>query len=250
MLHLAAYYKSVDPGAALVNITAVADQCVFTNGNDIRVPKGLANLAAEAALSAATGPQYGQVQSPSLRTLANQDITTIAAAAVFANSEQVQRHFDSPRALMEAEALDFAINATGGAAAANYGLVWLADGPVKETTGKIFSVRATGAATLSAGTWVNTAVTFNTSLPAGTYQVVGFRAIGAHLVAARIVFIGAAFRPGVPGEPSNASQLFPWTRYGKLGVLGQFDVDQPPTVDCLGASDTSQVFEFDLIQTG
>ena len=82
------------------------------------------------------------------------------------------------------------------------------------------------------------------------YQVVGFRAQGTNLVAARIVFVGAAFRPGVPAEPNGQVENWEWTRDGQLGVLGQFDVDQPPTIDCLGATDTSQVFTFDLIQTG
>lgn len=250
MFHLAGYYKSVNSAAALALISAIPDQAIFTSGNDIRVPKGMANLLAAAALSAQTGPQYGQVQSPSLRQLANQDVTIIAGAAKFGAAYEVETFFDNPRALKEAEALDFAINATGGAAADNYGLVWLGDGPIKPTSGKMFTVRATAAAALSVGVWVNAALTFNTSLPAGTYQVVGMRAIGANLVAARLVFPGAPFRPGVPGETSNANNFFPWTRDGQLGVFGQFDVDQPPTVDCLGATDTAQSFAFDLIQTG
>ena len=250
MLHLAAYYKSVDPAAVTTLISAVPDQAIFTSGNDVRVPKDLANLAAEAALSAAIGPQYGEVQSPSLRELANQDIFPIAAAAKFGAQDQVQHHFDNPRSLKAAESVNFWINATGGAAAANYGLIWLSDGPVKPTTGKIFTVQASGTAALAAGTWVNTPVDFDTVLPAGTYQVVGFRAQGANLVASRLVFIGAAYRPGVPGEVSSANQYFPWTRMGKMGVFGQFDINQPPTVDCLGATDAAQVFAFDLIQTG
>lgn len=250
MLHLAAYYKSVDPAAVTTLISAVPDQSIFTSGNDIRVPKGLANLVAEAALTAATTPLFGEVQSPSLRQLANQDILPIATAVKFGAQDQVQRHFDNPRALQEAESVNFGINATGGAAAKNYGLIWLADGPVKPTSGKIFTVQATGAAALADGAWVNTALTFQTVLPAGTYQVVGLRAQGANLVAARIVFVGAAFRPGVPAEVAQANQYFPWTRMGAMGVLGQFDVDQPPTIDCLGNTDAAQVFALDLIQTG
>lgn len=250
MLHLAAYYKSVDPAAVTTLISAVPDQSIFTQGNDVRVPKGMGNLLAEAALSAATTPLFGEVQSPSLRTLANQDIGVVAAAAKFGSQDQIQRHFENPRALQEAESVNFGINATGGAAADNYGLIWLGDGPIKETNGKIFTVRATGTAALAAGKWVNTPVAFQTVLPAGTFQVVGFRAQGPNLIAGRIVFVGAPYRPGVPAETANTNNYFPWTRNGKLGVLGQFDVDQPPTIDCLGATDAAQVFLFDLIQTG
>ena len=249
MYHLAAYYQSVDPAASLKQINAVPDQAIFTSGADVRVPTGLANLIGEAALSAATTPLYGQVQSPTLRDLANQDIEPISTSAKFTSYDQMQWHGDSPRDLTEAESVNFAIYATGGAAAVNYGLIFLGDGAVKPTTGKIFSVRATGSASLSAGAWINTALDFNSTLPSGTYQVVGMRAEGTNLVAARIVFIGGQFRPGVPATSATNLALFPWFRVGRAGVFGSFDVNQPPTIDCLGVTDTSQEFVFDLIKT-
>lgn len=248
-IHLAAFYKSVDPAAALTLISAVPDQAIFTSGNDVRVPTGLANLIAEAGLSAATGPKFAQVQSPTLRDLANQDVEPIASAAVFSHSQQLQDHSANPRALTEAESVNFALEATGGAAAANYGLIWLADGAVKPTTGKTFSVRATSAITLAAGTWVNGALTFQSTLPAGTYQIVGMRAEGTHLVAARLVFIGGTFRPGVPANTDETTDLFPQFRNGMYGAYGSFDVNQPPSVDALGVTDTEQVYMFDLIKT-
>lgn len=249
MQHLAAYYKSVDPAAALTLISAVADQAIFTSGNDVRVPTGMSNLIGEAGMTAATGPGYAEVQSPSLRDLANLDVLPIAAAAVFANPDQIQWHPESPRVLVPAESVNFAIEATGGAAAANYGLIWLADGAPKPSSGNMFTVRATSAIALAAGTWVNGALTFNTSLPAGTYDVVGLRAQGANLVAARLVFIGGQYRPGVPGETSGQTQFFRRFRFGRNGTYGSFDVNQPPTVDALGVTDTSQIYEFDLIKT-
>lgn len=248
-MHLAAFYQSVNSAAALVGINAVPDVAVYTNGADIRVPPDIANLLGEAALSAQTGPKFAQIQSPSLRQLANQDIEPVAAALVFANPNQIQWHGDNPRALDGNEAITAAIEATGGAAAGNYALAWLGDGAVKPTQGKIFSMRATGAAALAAGTWVNTPVTFDDTLPAGSYQVVGLRAEGANLVAARLVFVGGAYRPGVPGETSSATAFWGAFRNGRAGVLGEFDINQPPTIDCLGATDTSQAFVFDLIKT-
>lgn len=250
MMHLAAYYQSVNPAGALTQLNAVTDQSIFTSGVNIRVPTGMGNLLGEAALSAATTPVFGQVQSPTLRDLAQQDIMPVADAVVWTEGRGIQWHGDNPRDLTPAESVNLAIQATGGAAAANYGLIWMADGPVKPTSGKIFTVRGTGASALAAGTWVNTAITFNSTLPAGTYQVVGFRASGANLVAARIVFVGAPFRPGIPGDPDVDTNF--WSSYfrdGAAGVFGAFDVNQPPTIDCLGATDTTQAFAFDLIKS-
>lgn len=250
MMHLAAYYKSVDPAAALTKIDAITDQAITINNNDIRVPKDIANLLGEAFLSAATTPLYGELQSPSLRQLAYQDVAPVASAAKFGDSEQIQWHGDSPRALAAAESLEAYIDATGGAAAANYALVWLGDGPPKASPGKIFSVRATAAVTLSAGEWENGAITFESVLPSGTFQIVGCRAVGANLIAARFAFVGGGYRPGVPADPSDQTNYFPGFRMGRMGVFGQFDTDYPPTMDFLGATDTSQKLIIDLIKSG
>lgn len=248
MQHLAAFYESLDPAGALTKIAAVADQAIRTDGDDIVVPGDLSNLVMEAALSAATGPQYAEVQSPSLRQLANQDVQPIIGSLVFGADPAVQAHFGNPRPLKGNESVNFLVNATGGAAAGNYGLIVLSNGAVQPITGNIFSVRASAAAHLVAGTWVNSALTFDETLPAGTYNVVGMRAEGAHLVAARLVFVGSGYRPGVPAVNTTADKDFRYGRFGQMGSLGVFDVNQPPTVDCLGVTDTSQNILLDLIK--
>lgn len=247
-MHLAAYYESVDPAGALTKISAVADQAIRTDGNDVVVPSDLANLVFEAALSAATGPSYAQVQSPSLRQLANQDVQPIISGVVFGGNPPVQPHFNSPRALKGNESVNFTVSATGGAAAANYGLIILSNGAVTPQTGNMFTVRASATAALSAGVWVNSGLTFDETLPAGTYNVVGMRAEGTNLVAARLVFVGSGYRPGVPAVNTAAQRDFRDGRYGMMGSFGVFDVNQPPTVDCLGVTDTAQTIVLDLIK--
>jgi hypothetical protein len=249
MFHLAAFYESVDSGGALTKIAAVADQAIRTDGDDLVVPAGIPNLLAEAALSAQTGPSYAQASSPSLRQLANQDIDPIVAGVVFGGNPAVQGHLMNPRMLKANESVNFLIAATGGSAAANYGLLWLGDGAITKVTGNMFSIRATGTAALSAGVWVNTSITFEETLPAGTYNVVGLRAVGAHLVAARLSLVGGAFRPGVPAVNAVGDREYPFGRYGSMGSFGVFDVNQPPTIDCLGVTDTTQVFMLDLVKT-
>ena len=248
-MHLAAYYESANSAAALAQITAVTDQAIFTSGNDVRVPTGLAMLLGEAAMSAQTGPDSAQVQSPTLRDLAQQDVKPIETAVTWSDVSGIQWHGDNPRQLTPAESVNLAILATGGAAAANYGLIWLGDAAVKASTGAIFSIRATSTASLTAGVWEASALTFSSTLPAGSYDVVGMHAVGANLVAARLVFIGAGFRPGVPGNPTADTNLWPGFRNGRAGTFGSFDVNQPPSIEALGATDTVQKYVFDLIKS-
>lgn len=247
--HLAAFYQSVTGAGTFTQLAAVPDQAIRTNGVDLVVPSGVANLLAEAALADTGTGALAQVQSPSLRQLANQDVQPVGTGAVFAGTPAFQFHGSSPRVLRSAESLNFAISATQAAAAADYGLVWLGDGPLAKTTGNIFTVHGTGSAKLAAGAWVNTPITFDDTLPAGTYNVVGFRAASPNMVAARLVLVGAAFRPGVIAVSTVGARDFPDFRMGRIGSFGSFDVNQPPTVECLGITDTAQDFTLDLIKT-
>jgi len=247
MHHLSAFFQNVNNALALLPIAAVPDQVVTVQGNDVRVPAGLTNIVGQAALINSVTGLRAQIQSPSLRAIANVDVEPIINALVFGSPPEQTIHGDSPIPLQANESLNFAV--ANNAAVDNYGLVWIADGPLQAVKGSIYTVRATGAATLAAGAWVNTSLTFAQTLPVGRYQIVGVRARGANLVAARLVFIGGTFRPGVAAL-NAIGDLDPWySRYGSMGVFGEFDSTTPPTVDCLGVTDAAQVFDFDLIKT-
>lgn len=131
----------------------------------------------------------------------------------------------------------------------NRGFVSFCDGPPKPVQGKIYTVRATAAASLSTATWVNGTLTFGQTLPAGNYQVVGFRSWSANQCAARIFFVGGTWRPGVPAATTEAGLEWEEFRYGNLGVWGTFNNVTPPSVDFMGITDTAQTVLLDLIKT-
>lgn len=246
MMHMIAYETSASE-AALTAITPVPDPTLRIAGNDFYVPATLNQVVACAAMvNSATATVRAQLQSPSLRALLNFDINPIVNGLVFGNLPPSARFWQTPLQLVTNEPLDCYIQ--NGANVMNRALVILADGPIKPVQGKIYTVRATGSASLVTATWVNTQLTFSQTLPSGTYQVVGFRAWSANLVAARIYFVGSPWRPGSFGLNTAANNEWPDFRYGNTGVWGQFDNTVPPTVDCLGITDTAQEFEFDLIK--
>ena len=249
MHSLVAYYESVDPAGAFVNLNAVPDQHVFVSGDDIRVPYKLNHVIGSAvAINDLTVAPRARLESPSLRSFVNYDLQPIVNGLVFGNPPEGILFPDAPLVLTPDESLNLAVLSNPAAAVVHYGLVWLADGPQPPVKGAAFSVRATAAATLSAGLWVNSAVTFSQTLPAGKYQIVGMRAVGTNLVAARLVFIGAAHRPGVAACNLAADNDHYLARRGGLGVFGEFDSNTPPSVDCLGVTDTAQEFVFDIMR--
>lgn len=241
-------YETSASQAALAAITPIPDPTLRVAGNDFYVPTGLNQIVGAAALiNSAAATLRAQIQSPSLRALLNFDISPIVNGLVFGSLPRCMRMWDTPLQLVTNEPLDVYIQ--NGAAVMNRAFIILADGPLKPVMGKIYTVRATGAATLVTATWVNTALTFSQTLPSGHYQVVGFRAIGANLVAARIFFVASGWRPGTFAVNVNDNNEWPDFRWGNMGVWGEFDNTVPPTVDCMGITDTTQEFEFDLIKT-
>lgn len=245
-LHMIAYETSASL-AALTALTPVPDGTIAIQGNDVRIPSQLNYLVSCAALiNSSTATLRAQLQAPSLRATLNFDLNPIVNGLVFGSLARCMKMWQTPLQLTTNEGLDFMIQ--NGAAVMNRGIIILSDGPIQPVKGKIYTIRGTGAATLVTATWVNTAVTFSQVLPAGTYQVVGFRAVGANLVAARIFFVGGAWRPGCYAANVANDNEWPDFRYGNLGVMGQFDNTIPPSVDCLGVTDTTQEFEFDLIK--
>jgi len=245
--HMVAYETSASL-AALTSITPVPDGTVRIQNNDVFVPTGLNQIVSAAALiNSAAATLRAEIQAPSLRAVLNFDINPIVNGLVFGTLPRCMRMWGTPLQLVTNEPMDVFIQ--NGAAVMNRALVTLADGPLRPVQGKIYTIRATGAATLVTATWVNTPLTFSQALPAGHYQVVGFRAVGANLVAARIFFIGSAWRPGCYAANLSDNNEWPDFRYGGIGVWGEFDNTTPPSVDCLGVTDTAQEFEFDLIKT-
>lgn len=250
MYHLAAYYINAIINGALVQVDAVPDPAITVNGNDIRIPKDIANLLGVAGVSASTVPEYVQLQSPSLRQLGSQDSGPIASGTTFGADNQWDDMSMNPRALAAAESLSAYIKATDTLTKDNHALVFLGDGPVKPASGKIFTIRAGASAALALGKWVNTALTFDVVLPSGTYQIVGARIDGTGLIAGRFVFVGGGYRPGVLANVDDTTNRFPAFRHGNFGVLGQFDTDYPPTMDMYGSVGTGQAVFLDLIKSG
>jgi hypothetical protein len=245
---LVGWYRSVNTGGDLTELTALADQHVRVEANNIIVPRDVAYLAAAMHL-AATAVQ-AQISSPSLRRTVLLDIAPVNVGAEPTFPALFHNMFYNPIPLTPDESLRALAAGGETAAEGKTVLAWLSDGKLTPVSGEIYTVRATGSTTLTANAWTNVALTFSQTLPAGTYQVVGMRAMSNGCVAARLVFVGGIWRPGVIGLDAVNDPGEPLFRNGNLGVFGEFYHDQPPTVDFLSISaDTSEVVFLDIIKT-
>ena len=248
--HLGGYFEDVDQGAVAADIAAMSDEAITASGDALRVPRDLSNLGLAACVSAATTLTAAQVQSPTLRTLANYDVEPLNNAATPANPPALADIMMNPRELTAGEDLTFNVNSDHAAAIEIYGFVAFTDGAPQPATGQIFSVRFTTAITLAQGVWTNGNITFGSDLPFGQYAVVGMRHRSTNLVASRLAFVGGRYRPGVLGVNAIGDVDADYARFGASGVWGTFDSTEPPTVDAVGITDTTQVGILDLIKVG
>src|SRR5215831_351901 len=137
MFSVAAYFQNGDFNAADTYLNAVTDQHLTVQGKDIRTIDGINNLIAEAMATPAATRNYARVETPSIRTLANQDIYNLNGAISNINDTLIQRHEDVPRKLDNDESINFLVNTDDAAAQDHYGLIWLADGPLQPVGGNI-----------------------------------------------------------------------------------------------------------------
>lgn len=247
-----AWFENGDFGGVDTPIAAVPDESVNTEGDFVRVPTGIANLIAELAVLDADTITSARIESPSLRQLANQDISPINLQQDLITDEVVQYHPRLPRALAVGESLEAIVNTDQAATSTESGdhwvAAWLGDGPQQPVEGNIFTVRATATATQADGSWASSQLEFTQRLPIAQYQVVGARVESSDGVVARLIFIGSGLRPGTPVINANNEVQAGLFRFGRVGVWGTFDLNQPPSLEILGGAATSQVVFLDLIR--
>lgn len=240
--HTVAFHKAA-VSATLLPLQPIADDFVTTSGNDLTIPP-LNNIVA--ALIFGTAPTQAQLQSPSLRKLLMQDIGQAIATEVTTPAVDVLEDYrEDPLVLTVSEKLNvLTIHTTDG-----WCLLWLADGPITPIHGDIRTLKATTGHTTAGDVWETVDLDLSQTLEAGRYQVVGMRAFGTAVLAARLLFVGEPWAPGVPAGADINAILTPIFRRGKFGSFGEFEFNAPPKLQLLGTGVTSteQIY-LDLIQ--
>src|SRR6266704_182065 len=195
MFTVVAWSASVDQ-AALAAIAAVADPHVRINGNDVIVPTEIANLVG----AYANGVNISALPTTPYR---------------FWDLRDDMIKLDGE------EALDAFTSENGAGATRMNVLAWLADKKIEPVSGDVRTVRVSATTTLVAFVWTHGAITFDQSLPAGRYQLVGARFNSAGLIAYRCVIPGYEWRPGGIGVTVDSGAEGNIFRQGNFGVWGE-----------------------------
>lgn len=250
MFSMVAYFQNGDFANADTLLNGVQDQSIFVSGKDVRIQKGWENLLAEYVTTVAATRNYASVQSPSMRRLVNQDLGVFGSVVTSIADTSIQWHPQAPRVLETDESVNFLVNTDDAAVQDHYAAIWLGDGPVQPVNGKIFTIRCTATIQQVAGVWTAGQMTFSQKLPVEDYQVVGMRFSAATGIAARLIFPGSGFRPGVLNSGQNSIADVGRFRNGNMGVWGQFNLNAPPQLEVLAGVAAAQLVFLDLIRMG
>lgn len=255
-MHLGGFSESLDPAAAFVNIAALQDDRLFTQGDDIRVPPLNQVVGVMGGADGVVAPRI-RLTSPTLTARTRYEVSPLNsqdAAAVEPDSPAKYSDLaTTPLVLGVDEILQAELNSNPAAVQIQWAFLWFADAPVVPVQSQtMYTVRGTGTTTAVANTWTSADITLDDNLVPGDYQVVGLRAEGATLVAARFIFRTAdQWRPGSIGTDSILDIIPDRFRNGQMGVWGRFPFTQLPAVEILCmAADTAQTVHWDLIRTG
>lgn len=249
--HVAAFSEDFAASGTLQAVAAVADNQVFTSGDDIRVPQGLANLLAAFALG--PGVSRARIVAPSLRAFANLEIApkNVGQSVTSDGPGNLVTFVRAPLPLSVGESINFESDAGAGAGAGQTtGVILLGDGPVQPVTGLIRTIRTTAAIVGTENVWASGAITFSEDLPAGIYQVVGARCEADNPGVFRLIFVAGGPRPGSLSSLADGGAEVPGARLGMWGIWGQFDTNQPPTLEILSlaGAGSAQVLYLDIMR--
>jgi len=252
MMHAIAFSQSQDAAGVLSFQAGVPDPTVRVSGNDIYVPNGVNKLIGALGCAGATATQL-QLLSPSLRRTQPYDIRPVQLALVPTGAEPIYLHEDSPIQLDYNEALNAKISSDPAAAEQASTVVFLTDSVPQKVTGAIVKTRFQITGAVTAGQWVNMAITFPDLLPVGVWSCIGAMLVASGVVAARWFPIGQAWRPGFPVHQTLGDRQDFKFRNGFLGKWFDFDQTQPPTIDVLAsatAGSATYTGVMDLVKAG
>lgn len=254
--HLIAFQQSVDQ-VALAAINNVPDD-VLTRTGALRfvVPAALSRIWWAAALGVSL--TRAQVITPSLqvRRMNPEIAPRRRGAALF--TLLAPEIFLPPRPLLldPGEEIELDTAEDGAGATQMHGLIALGPARLPEMpAGDIRIVRATGTTTLVAFAWSTVTLTLDSSLEAGTYAVVGFVAMSANAIAARLIITGQQNRPGLPAfsGAEGAAVDFEAALWNQLAFfdMGRFRNIELPTIQYFASvADTAETVYLYLIRVG
>lgn len=246
--HLGCYSGSVGAGLTNVDIPFVNDGILTRQNNHAILPD-------DGRLMLAFGQGVGctrmRLNTPAARYVGLPSVQPINNGSSPLLFPAINDYSDGPLTIPKADEIAFESTSNDAAAQTHYLGVVFGFAMRPTPPGQRYRLRGTAAITAVAGSWVSGSITMDSVLPRGTYMLCGLNVVGTNLFAARLIFPGASYRPGVYCQTVNTSIPWPGWRDGRLGTYGDFDSVNTPNLEILSTgANTSQEIYMDVVRMG
>lgn len=155
----------------------------------------------------------------------------------------------NPFNLNAMEEISLQVNLGGAANAIQYGILFVGTSLDPIPAGNIYTLHGTSTTAVVANSWTQLQVTYDQTIPAGTYVVISTQHQSANGVAHRLIFKDQIWRPGMLSLTSLTNIGWPEYNIGGMGKLGQFTTTTYPTWEILaGAADAAHDVMFNMIR--
>lgn len=246
---LSAFYASIANNSTDAVLAAIADQTVNVIDSRYQFQENRKLLKSFAGVPDGTAVR---LSSPTWNRNFQPTITPIDADATLGGNLPAQCDYEGRGpTIPRLENMGPLITRAGAGAADCCVLLWHTRNFIPAPPGEAVTIRCTSNCTGAAGGWRLGTLVPDQALPNGQYHVIGMRATGANLLAARLNIPGETERPGVLGNVDASSYVYPANRFGRAGSMGRFTNTNLPQVEALGTGAlAAQVISLDLIPAG
>lgn len=229
--HIVAYFESMSAGAALSQVNALSDPMVSIRNNNFILQQD-----ARLAWFWAGGANLTRARlvTPSFRQVTNSEIRPYDTAANPSDDPNVAFFDEAAPMLRAQEEIEFqTTNTLGTGSEDHYGIMALNFGnAVSRPAGQSWILRGTSTTNTTADTWSILTVTWDDDLPGGNWIVTGLEHQSSDAIAARLIFDGQFFRPGVLGITALGNRTHPLFSKTPM-VMGRFTAFRFPEVEVL-----------------
>jgi len=245
--HLAAFRGSVVNATANTAIAGVQDAILTRSASGAFFAPEQGRIIAAAA--GGINATRARINTPVLRAVGLPYIAPLNATVAIPSPPNIADYGEFGPLPNVTDEVSIESTHSDAAPQIQYGLLWFKFGMKPQTPGMEYRLRFTAAIAGVVGSWASGAIVMDQNVPAGTYQIVGMDCFGTNLLAARLIFTGGGWRPGVMGRNTLIAVPNPLGLSGRLGVFGEFSNTAIPQLEVyVEAANAAQEGYFDVVK--
>lgn len=245
--HLAAFRGSVTNGTTNTAIAGVQDAALAksASGAFFAPPNGILNWGVAGGVNASRA----RINTPSLREVGLPYLAPLNTGITVPSPPNFPIFGDMGPAPRATDEISVESTHTDAAPQIQFALLNFRFGMQPVPTGRQYRLRFTATITGVVGSWASGAITLDQNVPAGNYAIVGLDVFGTNLIAARLIFTGGGWRPGVLARNAVGSVVDRFFTSGRLGTLGVFQNTAIPQLEVyVEAANTAQEGYIDVVK--